>query len=225
MRSLLLLVVIALQSAHAVAQKRVWFPASDGWVIHADLYGNGKRGVVLVHGGRFTKESWAAQAHVLTEAGFEVLAIDMRGYGESTNGPAALRGDFGSPLDVLSAVRYLARAGATNVSVVGGSMGGAAAGEASAQAGLNEIDRLIFIGSEGSDHPEQMKGRKLFITSRDDAGSGDKLRLPAIRAHYESTPGPKELIVLEGSAHAQFIFATDQGARLMREILRFLTAP
>jgi hypothetical protein len=39
------------------------------------------------------------------------------------------------------------------------------------------------------------------------------------------TPEPKELIVLEGSAHAQFIFATDQGERLMREILRFLSAP
>jgi len=37
--------------------------------------------------------------------------------------------------------------------------------------------------------------------------------------------GPKELNVLEGSAHAQFIFATDQGERLMREILRFLSTP
>jgi len=46
-----------------------------------------------------------------------------------------------------------------------------------------------------------------------------------IRAHYERTPSPKELIVLEGSAHAQFIFATDQGERLMREILGFLSAP
>jgi hypothetical protein len=29
-------------------------------------------------------------------------------------------------------------------------------------------------------------------------------------------------VILEGSAHAQAIFATDQGPRLMREILRFL---
>jgi hypothetical protein len=28
--------------------------------------------------------------------------------------------------------------------------------------------------------------------------------------------------VLEGSAHAQFLFDTDQGERVMREILRFL---
>jgi hypothetical protein len=33
------------------------------------------------------------------------------------------------------------------------------------------------------------------------------------------------LVILDGSAHAQFIFATDQGERLMREILRFLSGP
>jgi pimeloyl-ACP methyl ester carboxylesterase len=225
MRALLFLVVIVFQSAVAAAQEHVSFPTSDGWLIHAHRYGEGKRGVVLVHGGRFTKESWAKQAQILTNAGFKVLAIDMRGYGESTNGPTALRSDFGSPLDVLAAVRYLHTVGATNVSVIGGSMGGDAAGEASAQAGPGEMDRVIFIGSEGGDRPEQMKGRKLFITSRNDLGSGNQLRLPTIRAHYERTPEPKELIVLEGSAHAQFIFATDQGERLMREILRFLSAP
>ena len=41
----------------------------------------------------------------------------------------------------------------------------------------------------------------------------------------EKASEPKELVILEGSAHAQFIFTTDQGERLMREILRFLSAP
>lgn len=35
--------------------------------------------------------------------------------------------------------------------------------------------------------------------------------------------GPKKLVILEGSAHAQFVFETAQGERLMREILRFLS--
>ena len=29
-----------------VAQEHVSFPAQDGWIIHADLYGTGTRGVV-----------------------------------------------------------------------------------------------------------------------------------------------------------------------------------
>jgi hypothetical protein len=32
-------------------------------------------------------------------------------------------------------------------------------------------------------------------------------------------------VVLDGSAHAQFVFESDQGQRLMNEILRFLTQP
>jgi hypothetical protein len=31
------------------------------------------------------------------------------------------------------------------------------------------------------------------------------------------------MIILEGSAHAQYLFATDQGERVMREILKFLS--
>lgn len=73
--------------------------------------------------------------------------------------------------------------------------------------------------------PDRMKGRKLFIVSRADIGSGNKPRLPGIRAQYEKASGPKELIILEGSAHAQFIFETPEGQRLMREIVRFLSAP
>ena len=42
----------------------------DGGLIYADLYGNGERGVVLAHGGRFTKESWQPQAQLLARAGF-----------------------------------------------------------------------------------------------------------------------------------------------------------
>ncbi len=206
----------------AAAQERVSFPTQDGGMVHADIYGSGDRGVVLAHGGRFNKESWAKEARVLAEAGFRVLAIDFRGYGQS-RGPGQAD-PLSAPLhfDVLAAARYLRKNGAKTVSVVGGSMGGGAAAEASIQAEPGEIDRLVLLAATP---PEQAKGRKLFITCRDDIGPGDKPRLPGIRARYEKASGPKELVVLECSAHAQFIFGTDQGERLMREILRFLSEP
>jgi len=207
----------------ASAQEHVSFPTQDGGFIYADLYGTGDRGVVLAHGGRFNKESWAKQARVLEKAGFRVLAIDFRGYGQS-RGPGQAD-PLGAPLhfDVLAAVRYLRKTGAKTVSVVGGSMGGGAAGDASIIAEPGEIERLVFIGCGGSDQPDKMKGRMLFIISRDDLGSGDIPRLPRVREQYAQAPGPKELIILEGSAHAQYIFETDQGERLMSEILRFLS--
>jgi hypothetical protein len=55
-------------------------------------------------------------------------------------------------------------------------------------------------------------------------GDGGR-RLPGIEKQYEKATEPKRLIILDGSAHAQFIFQTDQGDRLMREILRFLSEP
>jgi pimeloyl-ACP methyl ester carboxylesterase len=217
------IVATLLLTAIAAAQEHVSFPTRDGGLVHADLYGRGDRAVVLAHGGRFNKESWKTQAEELERAGFRVLAIDFRGYGQS-RGPGQ-SDPLSAPLhlDVLAAVRYLRQAGARTVSVVGGSMGGGAAGDASIEAESGEIDRLVFLGSEGSDRPEKMKGRKLFLIARDDVGSGDIPRLPKVREHYERTPGPKALIILEGSAHAQFLFATDQRDRVMREILRFLS--
>jgi alpha/beta superfamily hydrolase len=201
----------------------VSFDTPDGGIVYADLYGAGARGVVLAHGGRFDKESWAKQARVLADAGFRVLAFDFRGRGRS-RGPQSKPPDDGVEYDVLAAVRYLHAAGARTVSVVGASFGGAAAAQAAVLARPGEIDRLVLLAHGEIQEPERMQGRKLFVVARDDANDAGP-RLPRIRRQYERAPGPKELLVLEGSAHAQFIFDTDQGERLMREIVRFLSAP
>jgi pimeloyl-ACP methyl ester carboxylesterase len=217
------LLATLLLAGSAAAQQQVSFPTQDGGIVYADLYGKGDRGVVLAHGGRFTKESWAKQAQILQQSGFRVLAIDFRGPGQS-RGPQSKSGDDGTEYDVLAAVRYLHKTGAKTVSVVGASFGGEAAADASIDAEPGEIDRLVLLAAWTDREPEKIKGRKLFIVARADAND-DGPRLPKIRANYEKAASPKELIILDGSAHAQFLFATDQGDRLMREILRFLTEP
>ena len=207
------------------AQRRFSFPTQDSGRVYADLYGKGDHGVVLAHGGRFNKDSWAEQSLALVAAGFRVVAIDFRGYGQS-NGPGQ-SDPLSAPLhlDVLAAVRYLRKAGCKTVSVVGGSMGGAAAAYASIVAEPGEIDRLVLIAASTDGPPEKIKGRKLFITARDDTTASGKPRLVRIREQYERASGPKELVILDGSGHAQLIFQTAQGEQLMREILRFLSAP
>jgi len=208
----------------ASAQQTISFSAGDGGRVCADLYGHGARAVVLAHGGRFDKESWRVQANALVSEGFRVLAIDFRGFGCST-GPGQTDFD-NAPFenDVLGAVRYLKAHEAAAVSVVGGSFGGGAAGDASIKSAPGEIDRIVFLGAAPNLPADKLKSRALFIVARDDANEAG-LRLPGIRAQYERAPGPKELIVLDGSAHAQFLFQTDQSARVMHEILRFLSMP
>lgn len=209
------------------AQELVAIPTPDGGTVQADLYGAGDRGVVLAHGGRFDRSSWAKQGQALADAGFRVLAIDFRAAVQSRDGQqvACLYDEKCLAVDVLAAVRYLSRAGAKTVSVVGGSLGGGAAAQATVEAGEGEIDRIVLLAHMPIAAPGKMKGRKLFIVSRGDIGSGDLPRLPAIRDQYEKAPDPKELVILEGTAHAQFIFETPEGERLTREILTFLSAP
>jgi pimeloyl-ACP methyl ester carboxylesterase len=213
-----------MSAGFVVAQEHISFPTQDGGRVYADGYGRGERAIVLAHGGRFDKESWEKQARALATAGFRVLAIDFRGYGQS-RGP----GDsdpLSAPLhlDVLAAVHYLQKTGAKSVSVVGGSMGGGAAGDASIASRSGEIDRLVLLGAAPNGPADKLKSSTLFIVARDDANA-DGPRLPKIRAQYEKAPKPKELIIVDGSAHAQFLFQTDQGERVMREMLRFLSAP
>ena len=215
----------ALLLAVAGPPARVSFPTEDGGLVYADDYGSGDRGVVLAHGGRFDKESWQKQAEALMDAGFRALAIDFRGHGESSGGPKAKTPYDGVHFDVLAAVRYLRGTGARTVSIVGGSFGGGAAADASVVAAPGEIDRIVLLAHSAIEHPERMKGRKLFILARDDPSGDGSPRLVRIRKQYEEAPGPKELVILDGSAHAQFIFQTEQGERLMREILRFLSEP
>jgi pimeloyl-ACP methyl ester carboxylesterase len=217
------IILALLLASQAAAQRTMSFPTEDGGVVYADIYGEGDRAVVLVHGGQFNKESWQKQAHALAELKFKVLALDLRGYGKSRGPGDADSMDAPLYQDVLAAVRYLRKSGAKTVSVVGASMGGWAAGDASIASKPGEIDRVVFLGSAPSRSADKLKCPSLFIVARDDA-SEDGPRLPGIRAQYEKAPQPKELIILDGSAHAQFLFQTDQADRVMREIIRFLSA-
>jgi pimeloyl-ACP methyl ester carboxylesterase len=228
-RGILLAGALAAGVAPGVAAQadptHVAFPTEDGGRIHADVYGRGTRGVILAHGGRFDKGSWARQARQFEDAGYRVLALDFRGYGEST-GPGQ-DDPFSAPLhlDVLAAVRYLRAIGAEWVAVVGGSMGGAAAADATIAAEPGEIDAVVILAATARGAPEQIKGRKLFAVARGDTTASGRPRLGAIQEQFDRAGEPKELLLLEGAAHAQYLFETDQGERLVREILRFLSSP
>jgi non-heme chloroperoxidase len=164
-RRLIPIVAALFLSVAAAAQTTVSFPTEDGGEVYADVYGAGERSIVLAHGGQFNKESWQRQARALVEAGFRVLALDFRGYGKS-RGPGQ-SDPMSAPLhlDVMAAVRYLRKTGAKSVSVVGASMGGGAAGDASAASRQGEIDRIVFLGSAPYGNASRLKSASLFIVA------------------------------------------------------------
>lgn len=207
----------ARDTTRVIEPRQVLFASQDGGTVHGDLYGSGKRGLVLAHGGRRTKEHWRPQVPAFVAAGFRVLAFDFRGVGQST---AGARGQDATHLDVLAAVDYLRREGATTVAVIGGSFGGVSAAAATVAA-PDAINRLVLLGATPEPPAERLVTRTLYIATREDANAAG-LRLPGLQAHVANAPQPKELIVLPGSAHAQFMFESEHGPRVMREILRFL---
>jgi pimeloyl-ACP methyl ester carboxylesterase len=88
---------------------------------------------------------------------------------------------------------------------MGGSFGGTAAADASIASKPGEINQLILLAAEGNGPAERIKAPLLVIVARDDSDD-EGLRLPRIRACFDKAPQPKELLVLDGSAHASFSF-------------------
>jgi len=199
----------------AQSPKDVSFPTADGGRVDADLYGSGTHGVVFAHGAIFNKQSWAPLAKRIAGQGYRALAIDFRGYGKSRagNNPRALY------LDVMAAVRWLHKQGVEEVDVVGGSMGGGAAGEAATRLKPGEINKLVLLSAMPIDRPEDLKAKSiLFIASRNEGLAS------TVREQYWRAPEPKKLILLDGSAHAQNIFDTGQAQNLSDDIVNFLVA-
>ena len=138
-----LLLIIGALSVLCIARQHATLRTQDGGVVQAKVFGKGKRGVVLAHGGPLTKESWTKQAHILTGEGFRVMAIDFRGFGESR---VSGQTDSYAPahnLDVLAAVQYLRKAGAKNGSLVGGSFGGIAAAQVISGTSQSRFGQLL----------------------------------------------------------------------------------
>lgn len=72
--------------------RTVAFRTADGIDLAADRYGAPSRGsVLLAHGGGQTRYAWAKTAAALGELGWEAIAIDLRGHGDSGWSPT---GDY-----------------------------------------------------------------------------------------------------------------------------------
>ncbi|HZO20939.1 MAG TPA: alpha/beta hydrolase [Steroidobacteraceae bacterium] len=109
---------------------------ADGSHIEYRLYGHGEPAIVLIHGWATDANYWNAQLPVLKPR-YSVVALDLAGHGASSrNRTDWSMGNYGE--DVASVVRRLP---AQHVILVGHSMGGTVALEATRRIG----DRVIGI--------------------------------------------------------------------------------
>jgi alpha-beta hydrolase superfamily lysophospholipase len=220
----LLSLAIVLGSVVCVAAQPISLRADAGRILYGDLYGSGDRGVVvLAHGGYSSRASWRPTAEAIGAQGFHVLVIEAGAAADFAAGKETpcLSDAVCQSKDVLAAVAHLRRLGARTISLIGGSMGGAAVAHAAIDAGQEAIESVVLLAPAEVAAPEKIPGRKLFITAERDANSAGR-RLPGIKAQYARARQPKELVLVEGSAHGQNMFTTPQGADVLRDIVRFL---
>ena len=97
------------------------FPTSDGSTLVGVVLGSGRTGLVLGHQLGSDLCEWLPQARQFAKRGYQVLAFDFAGFGDSQPGP-----DSRVDNDVIAATAELRRRGADQVVLVGSSMGGTA---------------------------------------------------------------------------------------------------
>lgn len=135
----------------------VTFETADGVTIVGDYYEGGRdKAILLLHMMPATRASWVAFANSLTAAGFSVLAIDLRGHGESTKGSGETLLNYqefqdidhqASIKDVEAAVEFLAsEKKMKEVSIAGASIG---ANLALVYASLHREIRSVILLSPG----------------------------------------------------------------------------
>jgi len=221
--------------------KKVIFKTKDGVEIYG-FYTESENwsapAVLLLHMMPAVKESWSEFQEKLREAGFQSLAIDLRGHGESVwkNGGRIDYKDFTDAeqqekiLDVEAAMRFLAKQGVESgqTAIAGASIGANLALQY--QTGHSEIKATVLL-SAGIDYkgikteplaerilPEQsvfLSGAKEDIRS-----SGDSCADAAQTLFNLLLSKNKKIAVFEGKEHGTDMFSAHR--ELADEIIKWL---
>jgi pimeloyl-ACP methyl ester carboxylesterase len=203
-------------------QGPVMFTTDDGIALSGNLYGSGHWGVVLSHMYPADQTSWTAVAEELAQEGYLVLTYDFRGYGDSAGTK-----DIGHvDRDVRAATDFIRVAGATDMVLVGASMGGTASLMVAPSlqvmsslrlAGVATLSAPVdFQGLSATDAVPQLVVPLLFIAAEGDSGAG------AARQLEELSGGKGVLEILPGNDHGTQLFSGAQADTTWQLLLGFL---
>jgi pimeloyl-ACP methyl ester carboxylesterase len=154
--------------------------------------GRGGKPLLLIHGWPETRRIWRRNVAPLAEAGFEVIAPDLRGFGDSPLAPDDRYDTAAHSGDLAELVREL---GHENVVACGGDLGGWIAQDLSLRfPGLverlclfNTVPPLLPDAPEGVPRVERMAADYFLRQSRDADGLAAELDTPDKRRRYIAT--------------------------------------
>ena len=204
----------------------VTFESTDGVALEGRLFGDGSTGVVLSHMRPADQRSWYAFANRLADDGYLVLTYDFRGYCPGGEGGCS-QGDLQISAiwqDVLGAMDFVRSQGATEVALIGASMGGTASLVAAGQQGSDvavvaTLSAPTSIEGLNADPGllQQVAANKLFI-----AGVGDAVAAVSAEDLYEIAPPPKRVEIFPADDHGTDLLTGSQGEAVTRLIETYL---
>ena len=163
------------------------------------------------------QESWWPFARVLRDKGYQALAFDFRGYRDSQG-----EVDIGSiDTDVEAALSFLESRGASEIFLVGASMGGTASLKVAARSDVAGVVTLsappLIEGVNAMEDLRRISAPKMFIAAREDVFYSRSASL------FDQESGdPKERHVVDGAAHGTDMLYGDSGPRAQGLILDFM---
>jgi pimeloyl-ACP methyl ester carboxylesterase len=207
-----------------------WFQAADGVRLDGAVLGGGRTGVVLATEYPADLCNWLPEALVLQKRGFRVFLFDFRGFGLSTQPPAAKQRHFVE--DVVGAARVLRARGASRLYLMGASLGAtssiiaatritpAVAGVVSLSGEANLNGRVAATGLDAETAAKRLKVPVLYVVAR-----GDPLTPPADVARMRAALRSKGsgVHVFAGTFHGwDLLYVAPYRARVDRLIGAFL---
>ena len=217
--------VEACPAAFGVRARPMWFAASDGVRLYGIEAGTGRTAVVLAHEGGADLCGWLPYVRTLQGAGLRVFAFDFRGYGLSERPPSA---DLALGRDLAGAVTRVRADGATEVFLMGASMGGAAVVQNSA--GIDVAGRISLSGTRlwsgyGVNDPagvRRVSAPFLYVGTRDDWRAP---RPEALSVFRMIGSADKKIVLYPRSDHGwDLVEQPPYGARTRALILRWIRA-
>jgi predicted alpha/beta-hydrolase family hydrolase len=206
----------------------IGFRTADGVLLSGRLFGprDSRVGIVLAHGATVNQSSWFAFADELGRRGYLVLTFDFRGYcpGGDAGCSHGTKDADGAPTDLNAAIAQIRSLGATQLGVMGSSMGGATALAVAADMG-SSLDLVIAlsappgIGSISIDDGvlSKITAPKLFVAGTQDDGSAS-----FAQAFYDGSAQPKRLVLLDTNDHGAEMLRGTQREMARRAVFDWL---
>jgi pimeloyl-ACP methyl ester carboxylesterase len=199
--------------AHAAP---VTLKTADGVALKADANGAGTTAVILLHGEGRTRADWASVGADMVRSGMLVVAVDLRGHGESPLAGGAALDDAGwakMSADVQAAVAWARAKGATTVSLVGVDVTGIVALQVAVAD--PKIASVTLVSPRVSGHG--IKISEVLPTYKDRpilfvAGSTDTIGVRTVAALETNTVAPYLASIVDGGTTGPGLFARDPDA-------------